>query len=114
VNKDAILARSVPDLTAKFSQQTVNLTWSYKGRVNKHGVNVEKLPVVKSLRPNDFAYLATLDKSTLIHMQKSACQKERVIFDILNTTGTTGTISLLSSVRTQTYGTFRFSDSQVV
>jgi len=109
VNKDAILARSVPDLTAKFSQQTENLRGSSNGRVNKHGVNVEMLPVVKSLRPNDFAYRVTLDKSTLIHMQKSACHKERVIFGILNTTGTPGTISLLSSLRTEAYGTSRFA-----
>lgn len=91
--KDAILARSVPDSTAKLSQQTLNLSGSYKSRVNRHGVNVEMLPVVKSLRPNDFAYRVTLENSTLMHMQKSLCQKERVIFGILNTTGITGTVS---------------------
>lgn len=65
MNKDAILARSVPDLTAKFSQQTLNLRGSYKSWVNKHGVKVEMLPVVKSLRPKDFAYRVTLDNSSL-------------------------------------------------
>ena len=35
MNKDAILARNVPDLTAEFSQQTLNLRGGYKSRVNK-------------------------------------------------------------------------------
>jgi hypothetical protein len=38
-----ILARSVPDLSAKFSQQTMNLRGSYESQVNKHVVNVEML-----------------------------------------------------------------------
>lgn len=109
MNKDAVLARSLPDLTATFSQQILNLRGSYTSWVNKHGVNVEMFPVVKSLRLNDFAYRVTIDSTSLIHVQKSAFQKERAILGILNTTRTAGTVSLLSSVRTKAYGTSRFA-----